>query len=156
MKKIYLLVTPILVLALLVIINYRTPFLRQDGGGWSLGYGSSRSFPEKMNIDTKAIYSIEKLKAQNDSTVFLADPFFVKEKDTLYIFFEHQKNKNNAGIGLLTSVDGKNYNYKGTVLTQKFHLSYPQVFKYKNDFIWCRSPNRPMRFCCIRRIRHIC
>jgi len=134
MKKTYLFVSLIFVVLLLAIINFRTPFLRQDGGGWSLGYGSSRSFPEKMIIDAKAIYSIENLKIQNDSTVFLADPFFVKEKDSFYIFFEHQKNKNNADIGLLTSVDGKNYQYRGTVLTQKFHLSYPQVFKYRNNF----------------------
>lgn len=134
MKKKYLSILLFLGCGLLVLIDHRTPFLRQDGGGWSVGYGSSKNFPEEMIIDAKAIYSIEKLKAQNDSTVFLADPFFVKEKDTFYVFFEHQKNKKNADIGLLTSVDGKNYKYRGTVLTQKFHLSYPQVFKYGNDF----------------------
>lgn len=134
MKKIYLLAISILVFALLVVINYRTPFLRQDGGGWSLGYGTSATYPEKMELDEKAVYSIEMLKAQDKGTVFLADPFFVKEKDTFYLFFEHKTKKSNADIGLLTSVDGKNYQYRGTVLTQKFHLSYPQVFKYKNDF----------------------
>ena len=133
-KKYLLLTTLFLLIVLLTIINYRTPFLRQDGGGWSVGYGSSTGFPEKMIIDPKAVYSIENLKAQNDSTVFLADPFFVKEKDTFYLFFEHKKTKTEADISLLTSVDGKNYQYRGTVLTQKFHLSYPQVFKYKNDF----------------------
>ena len=45
-----------------------------------------------------------------------------------------KKRKTEADISLLTSVDGENYQYRGTVLTQKFHLSYPQVFKYKNDF----------------------
>lgn len=123
-----------LVLSLLVVINYRTPFLRQDGGGWSIGYGSSATFPKKMDIDKNAVYSIEMLQTQNEGTVFLADPFFVKEKDTFYLFFEHKTNKSNADIGLLTSVDGQKYQYRGTVLTQKFHLSYPQVFKYKNDF----------------------
>jgi hypothetical protein len=134
MHKRFIVIPLFFVIVLLIIINYRTPFLRQDGGGWSVGYGSSTGFPEKMIIDAKAIYSIEKLKIQNDSTVFLADPFFVKEKDTFYVFLEHKKNKSNADIGLLTSVDGKNYQYRGTVLTQKFHLSYPQVFKYRNDF----------------------
>ena len=134
MKKKYVLAILILVLALLAIINHRTPFLRQDGGGWSIGFGSSATYPEKMEVDKKAVFSIEMLKAKSDSTVFLADPFFVKEKDTFYLFFEHKKNKTNADIGLLTSVDGKNYQYRGTVLTQKFHLSYPQVFKYRNDF----------------------
>ena len=134
MKKRYLFLPLFVVVALLAVINNRTPFLRQDGGGWSVGYGTSAVYPEKMEISATAIYSIEKLKKQNDSTVFLADPFFVKEKDTFYLFFEHKTTKSNANIGLLTSVDGKKYFYRGTVLSQKFHLSYPQVFKYRNDF----------------------
>jgi hypothetical protein len=134
MKKRYLFLPFFLVVVPLAVINYRTPFLRQDGGSWSVGYGKSASYPEKMTIDADAIYSIEMLQTQNDSTVFLADPFFVKEKDTFYLFFEHKTNKSNADIGLLTSVDGKKYHYRGTVLSQKFHLSYPQVFKYRNDF----------------------
>jgi hypothetical protein len=131
MKKRYLFLPLFVVVALLAVINNRTPFLRQDGGGWSVGYGTSAVYPEKMEISATAIYSIEKLKKQNDSTVFLADPFFVKEKDTFYLFFEHKTTKSNANIGLLTSVDGKKYFYRGTVLSQKFHLSYPQVFKYR-------------------------
>jgi hypothetical protein len=134
MKRKFLLLSLLFGLAILAIINYRTPFLRQDGGNWSVGYGSSVTYPEKMVINQNAVFSIEMLKAQNESTVFLADPFFVKEKDTFYLFFEHKTTKSNADIGLLTSVDGKKYQYRGTVLSQKFHLSYPQVFKYRNDF----------------------
>lgn len=120
---------------IIVIINYRTPFFQQDGdGGWSVGYGESNEYPKTINVKENAMYSIEKLKAQNDSTSFLADPFFVKEKDTFYLFFEHKKSKPNGDVGLMTSVDGKNYQYRGTVLTQKFHLSYPQAFKYKDNF----------------------
>jgi hypothetical protein len=134
MKKQYLFGFLFFVFVLLAIINYRTPFFQQDGGGWSIGYGESVGYPEEITVGKNSIYSIDKLKSQNDSTVFLADPFFVKEKDTFYLFFEHKKNKTNGDIGLLTSIDGKKYQYRGTVLTQKFHLSYPQVFKYKNDF----------------------
>jgi hypothetical protein len=133
-KKYYLFGFLFLVVALLAIINFRTPFFQQDGGGWSIGYGESAGYPGKIAVDQNSIYSIEKLKAQNDSTVFLADPFFVKEKDTFYLFFEHKKSKSNADGGLLTSTDGKKYQYRGTVLSQKFHLSYPQVFKYKDAF----------------------
>jgi hypothetical protein len=134
MNKQYLFWVLFFVIGLLVIINYRTPFFQQDGGGWSLGYGASAGYPQRIDVSKNSIYSIEKLQAQNDSTVFLADPFFVKEKDTFYLFFEHKKNKSNADVGLLTSTDGKKYQYRGTVLTQKFHLSYPQVFKYKDAF----------------------
>ena len=131
--KKFLVLILILVISLL-LINYRIPFFQQDAGGWSVGYGESNEYPKTINAKSNAIYSIEELKTQNDSTVFLADPFFVKEKDTFYLFFEHKKNKSNGDVGLLTSVDGKNYKYRGTVLTQKFHLSYPQVFKYRNAF----------------------
>jgi hypothetical protein len=134
MKKKYILGLLLSGIAVLAVINYRTPFFQQEAGGWSVGYGESTRYPENMEVGSNSIYSIEKLKAQNDSTVFLADPFFVKEKDTFYLFFEHKKNKFNGDVGLLTSTDGKKYQYRGTVLTQKFHLSYPQVFKYKNDF----------------------
>ncbi len=119
---------------LLLIINYRTPFFAQDASGWSIGYGECKTYPKSINAKENQIYSIEKLTKQNDSTSFLADPFFVKEKDTFYLFFEHQKTTSNADIGLMTSTDGKEYQYRGTVLNEKFHLSYPQVFKYKNDF----------------------
>lgn len=133
MKK-YLFGFLFFVVVLLAIINYRTPFFQQDGGGWSIGYGGAAGYPESIDVSKNSIYSIEKLKAQNDSTVFLADPFFVKEKGIFYLFFEHKKTKSNADVGLMTSTDGKKYQYRGTVLTQKFHLSYPQVFKYKNNF----------------------
>lgn len=122
------------VILVLLFINHRTSFFQKDGGGWSVGYGESHEYPKKININKNKIYSIEKLKAQNDSTIFLADPFFIKEKDTFYLFFEHKKNKSNGDVSLLTSIDGKNYEYRGTVLTQSFHLSYPQVFKYRGDF----------------------
>ena len=133
MKK-YLAGILIFGIIIVLFINYRIPFFQQHGGGWSVGYGESSGYPKSINVEENAIYSIEDLKKQNDSTVFLADPFFVKEKDTFYLFFEHKKTKSNADVGLLTSTDGKNYTYRGTVLTQKFHLSYPQVFKYKNEF----------------------
>ena len=134
MKKIYKIGFLVVGVIILIIINNRTPFFQQEGGAWSIAFGESVNYPAKFEVDEKTIYSIEKLKSQNDSTVFLADPFFIKEKDSFYLFFEHKKNKSNADVGLFTSGDGKKYKYKGTVLSQKHHLSYPQVIKYKGDF----------------------
>lgn len=135
MKKSYLLIFLfVFAIVLLLIVNGRTPFFQPHAGGWSVGYGKATHFPENIPIAKNSIYTIEKLKNQNDSTLFLADPFFLKEKNTFYLFFEHKKNKANADIGLLTSTDGDNYQYQGTVLSQNFHLSYPQVFKYKEAF----------------------
>jgi len=124
----------ILFVILLLIINSRTPFVSKTGGPWTVGFNFTEDYINNFKIDTNKVYAISKLKIDNDSTVFLADPFFIKEKDTFYLFIEHQKSKPNADIALLTSTDGLNYSYKGTVLKEKFHLSYPQVFKHKNEF----------------------
>ncbi|MBP6557568.1 MAG: hypothetical protein KAX93_03980 [Flavobacterium sp.] len=122
-------------IVIIAILNYRVPFFKQVGGPWSIGFGFSSNYPEKINFNKNKIYSFEQLKTHIDSTQFMADPFFIKEKDTFYIFFEHKKIKNfHAGIGLLTSTDGYHYQYRGTVLKEKFHLSYPQVFKHQNTF----------------------
>lgn len=132
-KKIIIII--FLLLSIIAILNYRVPFFHEIGGAWSIGYNFSKKFPNKIEIEKNKIYSVEDLKKISDSTQFLADPFFIKEKDSFYIFFEHKKiKKHPAEIGLLTSKDGEKYSYKGTVLKQKFHLSYPQVFKYKNNF----------------------
>jgi hypothetical protein len=119
---------------ILLVINYRTPFFRNSGGPWSIGYGFSTSFPDTIKFKKDEIYSVERLKALQPKTRFLADPFFLKVKDTFYIFFEHQLVTPKAEIGLLTSIDGVNYKYRGTVLKAPFHLSYPQVFYYKKEY----------------------
>lgn len=134
MKKKFFIVF-VLGICFLLFLNYRTPFYIADGGSWSIGFGYSDQFPTSIPIAKNKIFSFENLNIKNDSTQFTADPFFIKEKDTFYIFFEHKlKNIHPAKVGLLTSTDGINYNYEGTVLKEKFHLSYPQVFKYKNEF----------------------
>lgn len=129
-----LLIVFFLIVIVLITINTRTPFFTSEKGGWSVGYGYFDSLSNLKNIPIKQLYSIEDLKKRNDSTNFLADPFFIKDKDTFYLFFEHQKNRPNAEIGLMVSTDGLNYIYKGTVLREPFHLSYPQVFKHKDDY----------------------
>ena len=123
------------ILVVLTVVNYRTPILKQNAGPWSIGFGKSTVFPDSIAVSTNTNYSLQQLKSYNDSTQFLADPFFIKVKDTFYLFFEHKKiNKDYAEIGLLTSIDGEKYSYRGTVLKEKFHLSYPQVFEYKKNY----------------------
>jgi hypothetical protein len=125
----------ILGLVIVLTANYHNPFLIQISGPWSIGFGSTTKYPNEISIKKNSIYSIEKLQKFHPKTQFLADPFFLKVKDTFYLFFEHQFIDNpRASIGLMTSTDGIKYEYKGTVLKENFHLSYPQVFEYKNEF----------------------
>ncbi len=78
------------------------------------------------------------LSAENVTDVpaiFVADPFMVNEKGTWYMFFEVMNARNHQGdIGLAVSTNGFNWTYKQIVLDEQFHLSYPYVFKWKDDY----------------------
>lgn len=66
---------------------------------------------------------------------FVADPFMVWENGTWYMFFEVLNNRTAKGdIGLATSQDGCQWTYQQIVLDEPFHLSYPYVFKWGNDY----------------------
>ncbi|WP_298221055.1 hypothetical protein [Flavobacterium sp.] len=149
MKKVLLFIT-LSGLILIAIINSRTPFKIKNVGPWSVGYGQASSFPDSIPVHTNAIYSLEKLNQYHRETKFLADPFFLKVRDTFYLFFEHQlTTRREAVIGLMTSSDGVHYNYHGTVLKQPFHLSYPQVISYKQEFYMipeCHESNQVLMY----------
>jgi hypothetical protein len=67
--------------------------------------------------------------------LFVADPFMVRENSTWYMFFEVTNAKNYEGdIGLATSDDALNWNYRQIVLDEPFHLSYPYVFKWNGEY----------------------
>jgi len=64
---------------------------------------------------------------------FVADPFLIQERDTFYLFFEVM-GVDRGVIGLATSADGRRWRYERIVLEEPFHLSYPNVFKWKDEF----------------------
>jgi hypothetical protein len=66
---------------------------------------------------------------------FVADPFMIRADGTWHLFVEIMHAKSGLGvIGLATSRDARAWTYKQVVLSEPFHLSYPQVFAWKNDF----------------------
>lgn len=66
---------------------------------------------------------------------FVADPFVVKDNSTWYMFFEVLNSETHQGdIGLVISNDGSNWIYKQIVLDESFHLSYPYIFKWENEY----------------------
>ena len=126
-------VTGFLVIILL-ISNYRYSFYPSQGSGWSIGFKKIKNPLEKFEPSTTQILSPKWLDSRTpQNTRFLADPFIIFENQEYYIFFEHQA-EGNANIGLLKSQDSHNFEYLGEVLDEDFHLSFPQVFKYKNEF----------------------
>jgi len=69
------------------------------------------------------------------SADFVADPFMLKEGPTWYMFFEVMNAQSEQGdIGLAISNDALNWTYERIVLDEPFHLSYPYVFKWKNEY----------------------
>lgn len=66
---------------------------------------------------------------------FVADPFMVVEDGTWYMFLEVMNEETDKGeIGLAVSRDGLHWEYRQIVLREPFHLSYPHVFRWKDDY----------------------
>jgi len=136
MKRIFQLSGSILIIGVIVLIifNYRYPFFTSEVGNWSVGFGKMAQVFPKSELDLKNVITYEYINSIIPGPIdYIADPFFIKESDTYYLFVE-LKGEGNANIALLTSLNGQDYEYKGIVLDEPFHLSYPQVFKHKEEF----------------------
>ena len=66
---------------------------------------------------------------------FVADPFMIHDFNRYFMFFEvMDSTTRKASIGLATSATGSAWEYRRTVLTEPFMLSYPYVFKWDGDY----------------------
>src|SRR5262245_26175147 len=66
---------------------------------------------------------------------FVADPFMAQRNQTWYMFFEVMHGTKHLGeIGLATSNDALTWTYDRIVLREPFHLSYPHVFEWQNQY----------------------
>jgi hypothetical protein len=119
---------------LLVGKNRGIPFVKKQEG-WSIGIYVGES-PLKifspMNVKNPVLTAIDVTDVAAD---YVADPFMVRENDKWYMFFEVMRSGNRQGkIGFATSDDGFSWTYKRIVIDEPFHLSYPYVFKWKDDY----------------------
>ncbi|MCX2837501.1 hypothetical protein OQ279_04990 [Salinimicrobium sp. MT39] len=120
-------------LLIIIIMNYRYPFMVAPGGNWSVGYQEASQI-SGMDVSPSGIITHQQVnRITEEEIAYIADPFFIKEQDTFYLFTEI-KGKDNANIALFTSEDGVDYSYEGIVLDETFHLSYPQVLRHKENF----------------------
>jgi len=68
------------------------------------------------------------------SARFVADPFMIRKESLWYMFFEVLDEKTGRGkIAYAQSGDAVTWTYKGVVLDEPFHLSYPYVFASHNE-----------------------
>lgn len=66
---------------------------------------------------------------------FVADPFLVHEAETWYLFFEVYNLATEQGdLAIATSTDAKNWKYQQVIIDEPFHLSYPYVFKWQDEY----------------------
>ncbi|MGF1933170.1 MAG: glucosamine inositolphosphorylceramide transferase family protein [Nostoc sp. ChiQUE02] len=102
---------------------------------WSIGIYIGKSLfdfvsPEKIINPVLTAKDITDIPAY-----FVADPFMVCEDGIWYMFFEVLNSLQNKGvIGLATSYDAYKWNYQQIILDEAFHLSYPYVFKFQNEY----------------------
>lgn len=72
----------------------------------------------------------------------VADPFMIRHGSTWYMFFEVETPAERQGdIGYAESADGFDWKYGKIVLNEPFHLSYPYVFEYGNDYYMIPESN---------------
>lgn len=103
---------------------------------WSIKVFKSNSIFSKQPDDVEL--SGPTLQASDISDVpagFVADPFIITYDSKFYMFFEVYNKKSERGeIGLATSFDGEKWCYERIVLSEQYHLSYPHVFKFRDEF----------------------
>ena len=102
---------------------------------WSIGIYTGKT---PFDLNASEIIKNPVLTAKDITDVsakFVADPFMVKECVTWYMFFEVYNGKTNHGdIGYATSEDGYKWKYNKIILDEGFHLSYPYVFKWQDQY----------------------
>jgi len=104
---------------------------------WSIGIYVGElpfNFRPSENINNPVLTHEDTLDVP---AVYVADPFMIKANHTWYMFFEvyRQTQKGMKGeIGLAISEDEMKWTYQQVVLAETFHLSYPYVFKWMDDY----------------------
>ncbi|MBS4179139.1 glucosamine inositolphosphorylceramide transferase family protein [Lederbergia citrea] len=105
-------------------------------GIWSINVFKSETLiskrPDRFKLEKTSLQASEITDVRAE---FVADPFIISYREKFYMFFEILDKSSGKGIiGLATSNDGENWKYDRTVLKENYHLSYPYVFTFKNEF----------------------
>jgi hypothetical protein len=102
---------------------------------WSIGIFKGASPFNLVPINNNSNPVLTASDVTDVPAVFVADPFMIKDNSTWYMFFEVYNSTVNLGeIAYATSNDGISWNYEKTIIKGKFHLSYPYVFKWNDEY----------------------
>jgi hypothetical protein len=66
---------------------------------------------------------------------FVADPFMIRDNGIWYLFFElWNLDRDRGEIAVASSANAIDWTYQKMIIAEPFHLSYPTVFKWENDY----------------------
>ena len=119
---------------ILVGMNRGIPFVAQREQ-WTIGIYRSDS-PFHFNKLQGWINPLFKAEDVTDVAAgFVADPFLIKEGKTWNLFFEVYNNDSKQGdLAVATSKNTWIWNYEKVIIDEPFHLSYPYVFKWEEEY----------------------
>tara|TARA_Y100000816_G_scaffold291741_1_gene284125 strand:- start:513 stop:1403 length:891 start_codon:yes stop_codon:yes gene_type:complete len=86
----------------------------------------------KNDIKQKKFTNFHKIFPPKDR--IWADPFFIKENSSYYIFFEEKIFHDKGNIFCLEVFKDGSYTKPKLILSKSFHLSYPFIIKIKENF----------------------
>ena len=110
--------------------------------GWALGvYKGAFPFGSNTLIEIPAP-TLTAPDVTDVTVTALADPFIIRRGAGYYLFFEAMKAQDAQGvIALAESRNGTDWKYRQVVLTEPFHLSYPYVFQWQDEYYMVPESN---------------
>ena len=114
-----------------------TYFRYGSSGMWSIGiYEGSTPFDLAPGETVNPVLTAQDIVDRE--AIFVADPFMLLKDQEYYMFFEVMNRKpkqgNQGDIGYAKSLDGKHWEYKEIILDEPFHLAYPYVFEWNDEY----------------------
>lgn len=139
-RLVYLVVTAViftgigLVAGIYVGMKRGVPFVTEKEQ-WTIGIYSGDS---PFNFPATQRRWNPVLRAEDVTDVpakFVADPFMVQEDETWYLFFEvYNLDTEQGDLAVATSKNTRSWDYEQIILDEPFHLSYPYVFKWQDEY----------------------
>ena len=99
---------------------------------WSVAYANHNNF-------SKSLWKYKEIK--NPENRFLADPFVFENNANNYIFVEDFCYKDQKGRISAIKINDNGYEFLGIVLEEDFHLSFPFIFKDRNEIYMIPESN---------------